>query len=401
VRLALRVGAHAICEKPLVISPWNLDQLAALEQESGRRVYTVLQLRMLPALVELARSLEARRAGERADVELTYITSRGPWYGVSWKGVAENSGGLALNIGVHFFDVLIWLYGKPLASSVFVSKADKMSGVVELERARVRWFLSLDRNDLPETVRAAGKNAFRSLTSNGEELDLSEGFVDLHTAVYRDVLAGHGFSIEDVPTGRFIVRAYVSSAVDALSAPVDLAEGQSVEDVLLVLPEPCWLEGRIALPTGASGGDVCVAAVRVENGDSPDASRALVPLIADVDVEGRFRVGPAVAGTWDVWASPGHGWQPMTFDGEGWDGAPAMATEWNVEARAGGVCVVRIVYSMFASTDDWDDQMEGGVAAFAGFLRTLRLYLTHFRGERSEIAQLVALSARIVASPSE
>ena len=194
VRLALRVGAHAICEKPLVISPWNLDQLAALEQEYGRRVYTVLQLRLLPAL----RELKANLGTERADVELTYITSRGRWYAQSWKGVPEKSGGLALNIGVHFFDLLIWLYGKPLENHVYLAKADKMSGVFELERARVRWFLSVDRNDLPAHVRAKGKHAFRSLTSNGRELEFSDGFPDLHTAVYRDILEGGGFSIDEV-----------------------------------------------------------------------------------------------------------------------------------------------------------------------------------------------------------
>ncbi|HLL25227.1 MAG TPA: Gfo/Idh/MocA family oxidoreductase [Kofleriaceae bacterium] len=198
VRLALRVGAHAICEKPLVISPWNLDQLAALEHEYGRRIYTVLQLRLLPQLRELKQQLEAKPASGRTDVELTYITARGRWYGVSWKGVPEKSGGLALNIGVHFFDLLIWLYGKPLSSSVYLSKPDKMSGVFELERARVRWFLSVDKNDLPAAVRAAGKTAFRSLTSDGRELEFSEGFPDLHTAVYRDVLDGRGFSIDDV-----------------------------------------------------------------------------------------------------------------------------------------------------------------------------------------------------------
>jgi UDP-N-acetyl-2-amino-2-deoxyglucuronate dehydrogenase len=181
VRLALRIGAHAICEKPLVISPWNLDQLASLEQEFGRRVYTVLQLRLLPAL----RDFKAQVGTERADVELTYITSRGRWYATSWKGNGEKSGGLALNIGVHFFDLLIWLYGKPLESQVYLAKPDKMSGVFELERARVRWFLSIDGNDLPAHVR-------------GRELEFSDGFPDLHTAVYRDILADKGFSIEDV-----------------------------------------------------------------------------------------------------------------------------------------------------------------------------------------------------------
>lgn len=198
VRLALRVGAHAICEKPLVISPWNLDQLAALEQEYGRRVFTVLQLRLLPALRDFEQQLRAQPARSRADVELTYITARGRWYGVSWKGVPEKSGGLALNIGVHFFDLLIWLYGKPQRSEVYLSRPDKMSGVFELERARVRWFLSVDRNDLPAAARAQGKTAFRSIKTDGREIEFSDGFPDLHTAVYRDVLEGRGFSIEDV-----------------------------------------------------------------------------------------------------------------------------------------------------------------------------------------------------------
>ncbi len=197
VRLALRVGAHAICEKPLVISPWNLDQLAALEAESGRRVYPVVQLRRLPQLRELAARLHSAPR-TRVDVELTYVTARGRWYDVSWKGMPEKSGGLALNIGVHFFDLLIWLYGKPVSSHVVLSRADKMSGVFELEHARVRWFLSVDRGDLPAAARADGKTAYRALITDGRELDLSEGSRDLHTAVYRDVLEGGGLSIEDV-----------------------------------------------------------------------------------------------------------------------------------------------------------------------------------------------------------
>lgn len=195
VRLALRVGAHAICEKPLVISPWNLDQLAALEAEYGRRVFTVMQLRFLPQLQELAQ--QPLRDG-RADIELTYVTARGRWYPVSWKGVPEKSGGLALNIGVHLFDLLIWLYGTPRESSVFLSRPDKMSGVFELERARVRWFLSVDGGDLPHAARARGKTVFRALVMDGREIEFSEGFQELHTSVYRDVLAGGGFGIEDV-----------------------------------------------------------------------------------------------------------------------------------------------------------------------------------------------------------
>ena len=189
VRLALRVGADAICEKPLVLSPWNLDQLAALEQQHGRRVFSVLQLRLLPQL----RALKQRLGRDRAEVELTYITPRGRWHDVSWKGVPEKSGGIALNIGVHFFDALIWLFGLPQSSSVFMSKRDKMSGVFELERARVTWFLSTDAADLPH-----GKRAYRSLVTDGEEIEFSEGFPDLHTEVYRDVLSGGGFTIDDV-----------------------------------------------------------------------------------------------------------------------------------------------------------------------------------------------------------
>jgi UDP-N-acetyl-2-amino-2-deoxyglucuronate dehydrogenase len=210
VRLAFRVGAHAICEKPLVISPWNLDQLAALEQESGRRVFTVLQLRMLPQLREL-KGLPRRG---RVDVELTYITARGPWYGVSWKGVPEKSGGLVHNIGIHFFDLLLWLYGPQKSSHVVLSRPDKMSGVFELEHARVRWFLSLDRDDLPDTVRAANKTAYRSLVTDGMRLEFSDGFPDLHTAVYRDVLAGGGFSIDDV-------RPSVQLAHEIRTAPIE------------------------------------------------------------------------------------------------------------------------------------------------------------------------------------
>ncbi len=190
VRLALRVGAHAICEKPLVLSPWNLDQLSALEQEYGRRVYSVMQLRLLPQL----RELKARLGNERANVELTYITPRGQWHDVSWKGVPEKSGGIALNTGVHFFDALIWLYGPPQSSRVYMAQRDKMSGVLELERARVSWFLSVDGADMPRETK---KPAYRALVSDGVAIEF-DGFPDLHTEVYRDVLGGGGFSIEDV-----------------------------------------------------------------------------------------------------------------------------------------------------------------------------------------------------------
>ncbi len=197
MRLALHAGAHAICEKPLVINTWNLESLAELEAKTGKRVNTVLQLRLHPVLIDLQAKLAGETPREKYDVVLTYITRRGQWYHTSWKGDEEKSGGLAMNIGIHFFDLLIWLFGQPEASDVHLAQPDKMAGVLELERARVRWYLSVDVNDLPESSRAAGKFALRSLTMNGQEIEFSEGFGDLHTRIYERVLAGQGFGIED------------------------------------------------------------------------------------------------------------------------------------------------------------------------------------------------------------
>lgn len=195
VRLAMRTGATAICEKPLVINPWNLDQLAAIEAESAGKVFTVLQLRLLPALVDLKKRVDA--AGSRADVQLTYVTRRGRWYHASWKGSEEKSGGLAMNIGIHLFDLMLWLFGPARSSEVHLRDHDRVGGVLELDRARVRWFLSVNAADLPEETRAAGKTAFRSIKMDGNEIEFSEGFTDLHTRVYEQVLAGSGYGIED------------------------------------------------------------------------------------------------------------------------------------------------------------------------------------------------------------
>jgi len=197
VRLALRNHAHAICEKPLVINPWNLEQLAEVEQEYERRVYTVLQLRMHPAVRALKEELDAETNGSRRDVCLTYISRRGTWYHYSWKGSQQKSGGLAMNIGIHFFDLLLWLFGPMERSLVHCAAPSRMAGYLELERARVRWFLSVDEDDLPLPVRHGGGYAHRSLTIDGQQLDLSAGFTDLHTEVYRDVLCGGGFGIRD------------------------------------------------------------------------------------------------------------------------------------------------------------------------------------------------------------
>jgi len=197
IRFALRISADAICEKPLVLNPWNSDALLDLEKETGRRVFNVLQLRLHPKIIALREKIAAEKAKGKYDVELTYITSRGRWYDVSWKGDVQKSGGVATNIGIHFFDMLLWIFGKLQDQVVHVSEGRKMSGFFELEKARVKWFLSLDRADLPEKAGRNGKCTYRSLKLNGEEFEFSDGFTDLHTKVYQDVLAGGGFGIRD------------------------------------------------------------------------------------------------------------------------------------------------------------------------------------------------------------
>jgi UDP-N-acetyl-2-amino-2-deoxyglucuronate dehydrogenase len=197
IRLALRVGAHAICEKPLVINPWNLDALQELEQETGRRVNTVLQLRLHPQLIALRDRLAREPAPNGHDVCLTYITARGRWYDTSWKGSEERSGGIVTNIGIHLFDLLLWLFGEVSACEVHVREPRRMAGHLELARARVRWFLSTDAADLPFTPEPGVKTTFRSITVDRQEVEFSDGFTDLHTRVYERVLAGHGFGIDD------------------------------------------------------------------------------------------------------------------------------------------------------------------------------------------------------------
>ena len=197
VRLALRVGAGAICEKPLVIKPWNLDYLAKIEEESGRRVNTILQLRVHPALIALKEKIALEKKNTKREVVLTYVTGRGNWYNVSWKGIEERSGGVAMNIGVHFFDLLLWLFGPVDRLETHVKEQSRMSGFMELKNANVRWFLSVDFNDLPKEVKDSGKTTYRSITVDGEEVEFTKGFTDLHTAVYERTLSGNGFGIED------------------------------------------------------------------------------------------------------------------------------------------------------------------------------------------------------------
>jgi len=197
IRLALRLGADAICEKPLVLNPWNLDQLQELENETGKKVYTILQLRTHSSILELKNKIENAPKNKKYNINLEYITSRGPWYRYSWKGDESKSGGIATNIGIHFFDMLIWLFGKVENHSVALKHPEKMKGELELENANVNWFLSIDKNDLPQSAKNVGQPTYRSITINDEEIEFSGGFTDLHTKVYEETLAGRGFTIED------------------------------------------------------------------------------------------------------------------------------------------------------------------------------------------------------------
>jgi UDP-N-acetyl-2-amino-2-deoxyglucuronate dehydrogenase len=216
VRMALRVGADAICEKPLVISPWNLDALQDIEEETGGRVATLLQLRVHPALLALRARIEAE-PDRRHEVDLTYLTSRGPWYQVSWKGSKDHSGGVATNIGIHFFDLLLWLFGSVVKSEVHLNSSNRVAGFLELERADVRWFLSSDRRDLPFEPQPGKMTTFRSISVDGEEVEFTGGFTDLHTLVYEQTLAGGGFGLEDARPS--IELAYQISTASGVPNP--------------------------------------------------------------------------------------------------------------------------------------------------------------------------------------
>ena len=211
IRLALRNGANALCEKPIVINPWNLDALQELELETGRRVLTVLQLRVHPQLIALRERLRAETHARRVQVSLVYVTSRGPWYQVSWKGSSEKSGGIGTNIGVHLFDLLIWLFGKPGRSTLTVSEASRIGGELELKDADVKWFLSTNREDLPSEIREKGSSTYRLIAIDGDPVEFSEGFADLHTEVYRRTLKGEGFGIEDARASIEVVSRIRSS----------------------------------------------------------------------------------------------------------------------------------------------------------------------------------------------
>lgn len=197
IRFALRERAHAICEKPLVLNPWNAEALLVIESETGKKVNTILQLRLHPSIIELKKKIDSAPKDKVFDIDLVYITPRGKWYNFSWKGDILKSGGVATNIGIHFFDMLIWIFGGVKNSILHISEYNKAAGLLELEKANVKWFLSIDREDLPQTKQPEKQKTFRSIKVDGEEFEFSEGFTDLHTISYREILAGKGFGIGD------------------------------------------------------------------------------------------------------------------------------------------------------------------------------------------------------------
>jgi UDP-N-acetyl-2-amino-2-deoxyglucuronate dehydrogenase len=197
VRFALRVGADAICEKPLVLNPWNIESLFKFEQETGKKINNILQLRLHPVIADLKTKIDADKSGKIYDIDLTYITSRGHWYYTSWKAQDEKSGGIATNIGVHFFDMLTWIFGDVKQNIVHVLEPSRASGFLQLEKARIRWFLSIDSDTLPDEVKAKGQRTFRSILIEKKELEFSEGFTDLHTKAYEEILKGNGFTVEE------------------------------------------------------------------------------------------------------------------------------------------------------------------------------------------------------------
>ena len=211
IRLALRNDAHAICEKPVVLNPWNIDALHMIEKETGKNINTILQLRLHPVIRELKERVERNKKSGNYNLDLTYITSRGKWYFRSWKGDIERSGGIATNIGIHFFDMLTWIFGEVKINKVHLIRPDKAAGFLQLEKAKVRWFLSLDYEDIPKKIKEKGIRTFRSLVMDGQVIEFSEGFTDLHTESYRHILANKGFGLMDSKPSVAIVHAIRNS----------------------------------------------------------------------------------------------------------------------------------------------------------------------------------------------
>jgi len=206
IRLALRNGADAICEKPLVLNPWNIEALAEVEKQSGKKINNILQLRLHPSIIALKEKVDKGPSDKIYDIDLSYLTSRGKWYFISWKGDEAKSGGIATNIGIHFFDMLTWIFGSVKHNVCHVNKEDCSAGFLELERARVRWFLSVNYDLIPENIKATGQRTFRSITVEGKEIEFSGGFTDLHTQSYQSILQGNGFGLMEAKTSIDIVH---------------------------------------------------------------------------------------------------------------------------------------------------------------------------------------------------
>ena len=207
IRFGLRIGANVICEKPVVLNPWNIDALAEIEKETGNQIFTILQLRLHPAIIALKQKIDAAPSGKKHQVELQYITSRGHWYHTSWKGDIHKSGGIATNIGVHFFDMLMWIFGDVVENNVIQHTSTTASGNLVLKKANVNWMLSIDINTLPEAAKKAGKRTFRTLEIDGESFEFSDGFTELHTHSYSEIIAGRGFPISETRKAIELVHA--------------------------------------------------------------------------------------------------------------------------------------------------------------------------------------------------
>jgi UDP-N-acetyl-2-amino-2-deoxyglucuronate dehydrogenase len=197
IRFGLKSGCNVICEKPLVLNPWNLDALEEIELETGKKVNTILQLRLHPAIIELRNKIHNSSENEIYDIDLKYITSRGKWYHRSWKGDIAKSGGIATNIGVHFFDMLTWIFGDLEKVSVTNQNSETAQGELYLQRARINWMLSIDYNEIPSEVKKQGKRTFRTLTIGGQQIEFSDGFTELHTSSYKNIIEGNGFGLSD------------------------------------------------------------------------------------------------------------------------------------------------------------------------------------------------------------
>jgi UDP-N-acetyl-2-amino-2-deoxyglucuronate dehydrogenase len=206
IRFALRAGCNVICEKPLVLNPWNIDSLASAEKEFGKKVFNIFQLRLHPSIIELREKILNDSSDKIYDVDLTYITSRGNWYYTSWKGDIDKSGGIATNIGVHFYDMLSWIFGSVKRNIVHIHEHDRAAGFLEFEKARVRWFLSINYDTIPQEVRESGKRTYRLLSVDGNSFEFSDGFTDLHTLSYKNILSGNGFPLIEAKSAIEIVH---------------------------------------------------------------------------------------------------------------------------------------------------------------------------------------------------